>query len=188
MYPIVMAPNSILAAPTKRVDFSGSRLLKIIDEMRATLLAQKDPAGVGLAANQVNLPYSLFLARFSAKRSEPIRVFVNPEVVNHSPETQPVNDEEDSSLEGCLSLPNFYGTVKRWKWVEISFQPISSDGQLGDQKIERFDNFAAVVIQHELDHLNGKIFVLKILEQNGKLYKIKGKDKKGKDIWEEVEI
>ena len=48
--------------------------------------------------------------------------------------------------------------------------------------------FPATVIQHEMDHLNGKIFVERILEQEGKLYKITGKDKKGKEDWEEVEI
>lgn len=54
--------------------------------------------------------------------------------------------------------------------------------------IETFTDFPAVVIQHEMDHLNGKIFVEKILEQKGSLYKITGKDKNGKEEWEEVEL
>lgn len=57
-----------------------------------------------------------------------------------------------------------------------------------ETKTEKFSGFPATVIQHEMDHLNGKIFVERILEQKGRLYKIVGKDKKGKDQWEEVEL
>ena len=53
---------------------------------------------------------------------------------------------------------------------------------------KRFEYFPAIVIQHEMDHLNGKIFVERILEQNGRLYKNTGKNNKNQDLWEEVEI
>jgi len=179
MYKIVPAPNEILRAKAKPVEFPFPKLKEILREMEKTLLAQKDPEGVGLAANQVGLSYQLFLARFSTKKTEPIRVFINPQITDHSEETQ--EETKNSPLEGCLSIPKYYGIVQRWKSVTLKYQ--DENGKL---LIENFEGFPAVVIQHEMDHLNGKIFVERILEQNGKLYKITGKNKKGKDKWEEV--
>ena len=188
MYKIVQAPNEVLRTETKPVDFFDDKLKKIIEEMRVTLIVQKNPEGVGLAANQVGLPYRLFLARFVASRKEPaspsatqggpVRVFINPEIIEHSKEFQV--ETKKSPLEGCLSLPKYYGLVKRWKWITLKYQIIDS-GQARMTE-ERFEDFPAVVIQHEMDHLNGKIFVERILEQKGKMYKNVGKE------WEEVEL
>ncbi|MCL4390074.1 MAG: peptide deformylase [Patescibacteria group bacterium] len=182
MYSIVKAPSEILRTPVGPADLPAAKLAKIIAEMKATLIAQKDPEGVGLSANQVGLPYLLFLARFDTKPNSPIHVFINPEIVSHSEELQEEN-EDKSPLEGCLSLPKYYGFVKRWKTVELRYQDENCK-----LKTENFRGFPAVVIQHEMDHLEGKIFVERILEQSGKLYKVAGKNKKGKDTWEEVEI
>ncbi len=199
MYSIVLAPNEILRRPTSPVNISGSKLQKIISEMKQILLSQKDPEGVGLAANQIGLPYSLFVTKFDTKPNEPIHTFINPEILDHSEDLQPEKDKK-APLEGCLSLPNYYGIVKRWKWVKIRYQTLSDiDRQTTKSKTSDhsgylttsekvFAGFPATVIQHEMDHLSGKIFVEKILEQKGKLYKATGKNKKGKDIWEEVEI
>ena len=186
MYQIVQSPAEILRIPTKQVDFSGSRLEKIITEMTETLLTQKDPEGIGLAANQVNLPVSLFLARFGTKKTDPVRVFINPEIIDHSADLQ--SDKESKQLEGCLSLPNYYGSVRRWKWIRVRFKNYDSRFKKLDDLEEKFEDFPAVIIQHEMDHLSGIIFVQRILEQKGKLYKINGVDKKGKEIWDEVEI
>ena len=124
-----------------------------------------------------------------ASKNSPVHVFINPEIVAHSEQIQPADkkEEENAQLEGCLSLPKYYGIVKRWKWVKVRFQVSGFSGQL-ETKEEKFEGFPATVIQHEIDHLNGRIFVERILEQSGKLYKSTGKNKKGKDIWEEVEI
>lgn len=189
MYKIVKAPAEILREETKPVDFSGEKLEKIISEMKTTMLAQRDPEGVGLAANQVNLPYKIFLARFDVKKNSPIFTFINPEIISHSEELYPEKDDKHAPLEGCLSLPNYYGVVKRFKWVEVRFETIEGENFFDRlTKVEKFTDFPATVIQHELDHLNGKIFVERILEQKGPLYKTVGKDKKGKDKWEEVEL
>lgn len=174
MYTIVQAPSEILRTPTKPVDPAMAGLPKIILEMKQILVSQKDPEGVGLAANQIGLPYSIFIT--------PTHVFINPEIIAHSEEMQP-EAKEKAPLEGCLSLPNYYGVVKRFRWVQIKYL-----NEKFEIKNEKFSDFAATVIQHEMDHLNGKIFVERILEQSGQLYKSTGKNKKGKDIWEEVEI
>lgn len=181
MYKIVQAPSEILRTPAKPVDLKMPGLEKIIIEMKKILVNQKDPEGVGLAANQIGLPYRLFLARFSGRKHELIRVFINPEILEHSKEFQ--IEKKKSPLEGCLSLPKYYGVVKRWKWIKLKY----FNEQLAMCN-QRFDSFPAVVIQHEMDHLDGKIFVERILEQQGSLYRITGKNNKNKDIWEEVEI
>lgn len=202
MYKIVLAPDEVLRNPAKPVDLPVAKLQKIIEEMRETLMAQSDPDGVGLAANQVGLPYRLFLARFGTKKAEPIHVFINPEILKHSEKLQPV--DKKAPLEGCLSIPKLYGTVKRWQWVKVRYQTIRHSGEDSERSVEddsrivndmvlvetleTFAGFPAVVIQHEVDHLNGHVFVEKILEQKGKMYRITGKDKKGKEEWEEVKL
>ncbi len=189
MYPIVVAPNSVLSTKTEEVSFFGAKLEKIVSAMTETLLAQKDPEGVGLAANQVGLSLKLFLARFDTKKSSPIHVFINPTIVNHSEQLQPSETDKHASLEGCLSIPKFYGLVKRYATITLEYQ-IPKDRNY-DQlvtKVDTFTGFAAVVLQHELDHLAGHLFVERILEQKGRLYKITGRDKRGKEVWEEVEL
>jgi peptide deformylase len=182
MYKIVQAPHQILSTAAQPVPKNLPGLKRIIEEMRDTLLAQVDPEGVGLAANQVNLPYKLFLARFSTKKTEPVRVFINPEITSHSDDFQP-EKYKDAPLEGCLSIPKFYGVVKRFAWVQLKFQ-----NEKFEEKNERFAGFPAVVIQHEMDHLTGHVFMEKLLEQKGRIYRVTGKDKKGKDEWEEVDL
>ena len=181
MLKIVTVPANVLTQPTKPVVEVDDKIKKIVYEMEKVLTAQNDPPGVGLAANQVGLPYKIFLARFSPARKEPIRVFINPEILTHSKEEQ--EETNKSPLEGCLSLPKYYGLVKRFKWVELKYQD-----EKGDVKTDKFEDFPAIVIQHEMDHLDGKIFVERILEQKGRIYKIIGRDKQGKDEWEEVEL
>lgn len=188
---IVHAPNEVLRGKNNPVDLKDPKLEKVIEEMKKLLFSQKDPEGVGLAANQVGLPLRLFLARFSSKKKEPVRVFINPEVVDHSPEL--AKEDKKAPLEGCLSLPNYYGIVKRWQWVKVKYQTtdhsLPSTAVVSSQwSVDRFEGFAATVVQHELDHLEGQIFVERILEQKGSLYRVTGKDKNGKEIWEEVEI
>lgn len=146
-------------------------------------MTQKNPQGVGLAANQIGLPHRIFLTRWTTKKDEPIHTFINPEIVERSIEFQ--GEDKEDPLEGCLSLPKFYGHVKRHKWVKLRY---TSHPSLVISE-ETFAGFPAVIIQHEMDHLGGKIFVERILEQKGILYRIMGKkDGDGKEIWERVEI
>lgn len=181
MYSIVQAPDEILRTQTKMVDPKMPGLNKIITEMKTTMVAQKDPEGVGLAANQVGLPYKIFLARFDTKKNSPIYTFINPEIVETSADLQ--KEDRKAPLEGCLSLPKYYGVVRRNVWVQIKYL-----NEKLEVKNEKFSGFPATVIQHEMDHLSGKIFVERILEQSGLLYRITGKDAKGKEKWEEVEL
>jgi peptide deformylase len=109
--------------------------------------------GVGLAANQVNLPLRLFVANPSGeKETGPELVFLNP-VIQKA--TGTVEAEE-----GCLSLPGLHGTVKRNKSVHVN--AYSMDGKEIDLKV---DGFLSRIIQHEVDHLNGVLFIDRMFDQ-----------------------
>ena len=90
--------------------------------------------------------------------------------------------EKSKKLEGCLSLPQVWGEVKRDPSVTISF----TDEQ-GKKYTKTFKGFLATVIQHEYDHLHGILFSKRVLEQKGTLYK-SSKNEKDEDIFEEIEL
>lgn len=139
--------------------------------MKVLLNQQTDPPGVGLAAPQVGGPLQLFIIKPTAK--SPISVFVNPKIINQE-ETKPdlkldhVKNLKSNKLEGCLSIPRIWGSVKRLPDILLQYQTI-----LDETKEENFDGFEAVIIQHEIDHLNGVLFTQRVLEQNGDLYEDK---------------
>ncbi len=129
-----------LAEPVTEVD-DGIRTL--IDDMFETMY---DAPGIGLAATQVNVHKQIVVMDISEDNSDPL-VFINPQVTVLADETLPYD-------EGCLSVPGFYETVDR---------PASIRVEALDRNGEAFtlepDGLLAVCIQHELDHLNGKLFV-----------------------------
>jgi peptide deformylase len=102
--------------------------------------------GIGLAATQVNVHKRVVVMDLSEDRSEP-RVFINPEI-------EPLTDEMDQYQEGCLSVPGFYENVDRPQRVKV--KALDRDGQPYEFIAE---GLLAVCIQHECDHLNGKLFV-----------------------------
>lgn len=183
MVKIIIAPAQILSQKAKKVKKIDKTLLDFIEEMKRTLLSAKDPEGVGLAAPQVGKSLSLFITKSSPK--SPIKVFINPQVKldkkTKDHEEKPKNNLT-KRLEGCLSLPNIWGHVKRAPSVSISYQD-----EKGKTYSKKFTGFMAIIIQHEMDHLNGILFTKRVLEQNGILYK-SHKNEKGEDEFEEIEI
>ncbi len=103
--------------------------------------------GVGLAAVQVGRPIRLFVTKV---QDDPFRVFINPEIIETSL-------EQDSYEEGCLSIPGINADVVRSSWVKI--QAWNENGKPFSLSAE---GFAARVIQHEFDHLNGILFIDRI--------------------------
>jgi peptide deformylase len=128
------------AKPVKRVD---ARLRAVVDEMFELMYAAK---GVGLAANQVDVPLRLFIINTESdpEKGEP-RVFINPVI------TQPKGFAE--AEEGCLSLPGLYGNVTRPKQVRINAYDLE-----GNEINEEATGLLARAAQHELDHLDGVLF------------------------------
>lgn len=189
MSKIVIVPSPILRQPTRPVTTLDKRVISVLKDMIETLVATKDPEGVGLAAPQIGVPLRIFLARPDTKG--PISIFINPEIVRMSQRIQPTGKK--GVFEGCLSIPGHYAPVRRAMSVTIKYQTIelfnaqSSIPRVPEQCEMRneqctFTGFPAHVIQHEIDHLNGILFIDRVLEQNSKLYKMEGKD------WVEVGI
>lgn len=184
---VVKAPNPVLSHKAKPVTAITKPILDLIEEMKKTLVSAKDPEGVGLAAPQVGKSLQLFIMQPTLHG--PISIFMNPkiELIEEKKDTktnQPAGKrgKDTDQLEGCLSLQNVWGTVRRSPKVTLTYMDES-----GTEFHKTFTGFPATVIQHEVDHLNGILFPKRVLEQHGKLYKSK-KDKQGKDIFEELDL
>ncbi|MGB9707528.1 MAG: peptide deformylase [Microgenomates group bacterium] len=175
MLKIITVPSKILSQPTKPVKKIDGKIKKIIEEMKQTLIAQKDPEGVGLAAPQVGLNLSIFIIR--PRKNDPIEAFINPKIIKKIKQPEKKKKEKRIKLEGCLSIPKIWGKVKRDTKVLLQYQTIE-----GETKTEWFSGFKAVIIQHEVDHLQGIVFTQRVIEQGQKLYK----EKKGQ--LEEIKI
>lgn len=128
-----------VAQPVETVD-DGLRTL--IDDMLETMYAAK---GIGLAATQVNVHRRLLVADVSEEHDQPL-VFVNPEIV--------AREEIGTMQEGCLSVPGIYDDVLRAQNIRV--RALGRDGKPFEMDAE---GLLAVCIQHEIDHLDGKLFV-----------------------------
>ena len=140
---IVKYPDPILKKKSTSVERVDRDTQKLIENMFETMY---DAPGIGLAATQVNVHKRLVVMDLSEDRSEP-RVFINPEF-------ESLTDEVEQYQEGCLSVPGFYENVDRPQKVKI--KALDRDGQPYELIAE---GLLAVCIQHECDHLNGKLFV-----------------------------
>lgn len=141
--PILSYPDPRLrtiAAPVKEVD---AEIKTLISDMIETMYAAD---GIGLAASQVDRHIQLIVMDLSENRDTPM-VFINPKVT-------PLVEEKQPYEEGCLSVPDVYDKVERPSKVRI--EALDADGEAIDEIAE---GLLAVCIQHEMDHLNGVIFV-----------------------------
>lgn len=193
MYDIVTTPEKILLEKAKPVTSFDKKLKQITEGMEATLRATVDPIGVGLAAPQVGLSLRIFQMKPTEKSK--VVTYVNPVIEEVSDEkgipeftnsTKVEYKKPDKSknklLEGCLSIPNIWGNVARRKEVVLSWQDLE-----GNKFKQTFSGFPAIIIQHEVDHLNGVLFTKHVIEQGEQLYK-SHKDEKGEDVFEEIQI
>lgn len=176
MYQIITIPNPILNKPCRKVEKIDDRIREIIKEMTKTLQKLDHPKGVGLAANQVGLGFAVFVFKHGKK----IRPVINPKIIWHSDDEVLDERGKNTMLEGCLSIPKYYGSVKRFSKIKLSYLGLDNR-----QTEEDFEMPEAVIIQHETDHLNGHLFVEKLLQQKGRLYKL---ENNGEEKLIEVEI
>jgi peptide deformylase len=171
MYKLVQAPNSILNKKLKHVTKIDKAVKRIVSGMQETLDNQVDPTGVGLAANQVGIDMALFIMK--PNPDSPTEVIINPKILEvvEAAEKEVIEVEEDGAdvpLEGCLSIPRIWSPVTRAKKVLLSYENLR-----GEKKEKWFKGFRAVIVQHEVDHLNGILFTQRALEQSSKLYEEK---------------
>jgi peptide deformylase len=144
-----MAKLTILEFPDPRlrkqavsVDVVDDELRTLVDDMFETMYAAP---GIGLAATQVDVHRRLLVADVSSDKSEP-HVFINPEILE--------KDGVTVTEEGCLSVPGYYEEVKRADHIRVRY--LDREGQECEGE---FEGLLAVCIQHEIDHLDGKLFV-----------------------------
>lgn len=172
---IIQSGNPILRKESKPVSKIDKKVQKLIKDLKDTLVVQKDPEGVGLAAPQIGVNSRIFVIDFKDLE----RVVINP-VILEIDNKKSKSDKKSKSeiLEGCLSLPHYYGPLKRESSVKIKYLD-----ETGKEIVETFKGFNAQIVLHEIDHLNGFLFIDRLLEQKKKLYKLDSDDE-----WEEVEL
>ena len=142
LLPILHYPDPRLrkkAQPVKQVDAS---IRQIVDDMFETMY---DAPGVGLAATQVNIHKRIVVIDVSEEKNEPL-CFINAEIIE--------KEGNKETEEGCLSIPEYFAPVKRAERVKV--RALDKEGELFEMEA---DGLLAVCIQHELDHLQGKVFV-----------------------------
>jgi len=143
---ILNYPDPRLHTVAKPVETVDDRIRQLVKDMAQTMY---DAPGIGLAATQVDVHERVIVIDLSEEQND-LLVLINPEIVWRS-------DEQQSYEEGCLSVPGIYESVKRA--AEIRVKALDQQGQ--EQHIEA-DGLLAVCIQHEMDHLAGKVFVEKL--------------------------
>ena len=143
LLPILSFPDPRLRTIAKPVEEVTDDIRQLAADMLETMY---EAPGIGLAATQVDHHIQLIVMDISEEKNQPM-VFINPKVTPLTVETQPYE-------EGCLSVPQIYDKVERPSRVKI--EAINLEGQSFEMEV---DELLAVCIQHEMDHLNGKLFV-----------------------------
>ena len=142
---ILTVPDPVLKQVSKRVDAVTDATRALMDDMLETMYAAP---GIGLAAVQIGEPVRVIVMDLAKEGDKPEpRYFVNPEILE-------TNDEKQTYEEGCLSVPDFYDEVERPNRVKLRY--LNYQGE----KIEEWaEGMYAVCIQHEMDHLQGTLFI-----------------------------
>jgi len=139
---ILHYPDPRLRTHAKPVAEVDAEVRQLIDDMAETMY---DAPGIGLAATQIDVHLRVVVIDISKERNQ-LHVFVNPEILS--------TEGEETMEEGCLSVPGFYESVTRAE--KISLKALGRDDQPFEMEV---DGMLAVCIQHEVDHLIGKVFV-----------------------------
>ena len=140
---ILEYPHPRLRIKAEPVTVVDEQIVQLVDDMFETM---QDAQGIGLAASQVDVQKRVIVMDISEQRDEP-RVYINPEIEILEPDTTPYE-------EGCLSVPGFYEAVDRP--VHIMIRALDRQGNAFEEEAK---GLLAVCIQHEIDHLEGKLFV-----------------------------
>ena len=141
---ILIFPDPRLRTVAKTVEVVDDSIKKLAQDMLETMY---QGSGIGLAATQVNVHKRVIVLDISESKDEPL-ILINPEIIKI------IDPNKKMFSEGCLSVPGFYEELKRPSSVEISYLDID-----GKRNLLLANDLLAVVIQHEMDHLDGKMMV-----------------------------
>jgi peptide deformylase len=178
---IITLPNEHLRNRSKRITFITDDVKDVISKMKEATLdweaSRKHEVGVALAAIQIDSPLRVIVIRrdFENKDDHTFDVFINPEIVKFE-------GELESDYEGCLSVLDVYGKVPRY--TKIRMRALDENGH--EVRI-RAEGFLARVLQHEVDHLNGLLFIDHIEYEPDAFYKITEEGKLEKLPYEQVQ-
>lgn len=139
---ILEFPDPRLRTVAEPVTEFDASLAQLVDDMRETMYAAN---GIGLAATQVDVHQRLLVMDVSPEQTD-FQVFINPEIIER--------DGQQVHEEGCLSVPGIYANVKRAEQITVR-----AKNTAGETFEKRLGGLAAVCLQHEVDHLQGKLFV-----------------------------
>ena len=157
MLEILTYPNQFLQQPTQPVENIDGKIQKFIDDMAVTMYAAP---GVGLASIQVGFDKSVLVYDISPpEEGRSLQVLINPRIISSRGEVLSEN-------EGCLSVPDYRADVKRA--TEIVVEGLDREGNVITIEAE---GFPAIVLQHEIDHLNGILFIDHLSALKRELYK-----------------
>lgn len=145
--PILSYPDSKLKQRSSEVEVFDEKLHTLLDDMYETMLSRE---GVGLAGIQVNIPQRILIINIpredKIQYKEDLLEIINPKITK--------KEGEIFFTEGCLSVPSFYEDVLRYDEVELSYQD-----RFGNPQTLEAQGYLAVAIQHEMDHLDGILFI-----------------------------
>jgi peptide deformylase len=158
--PVLREPTSIVAP--EELDYIKS----LIPEMTAVMNAEE---GAGLAANQVGISKRFFIL----KDGDGVRLIINPDIVS-------MGTERSTQEEGCLSIPGAFAPIERADSLTLVYHD-----EAFEKKVESFNGFAARAVQHEVDHLDGKLYIdqlgptrkMLVVEKHKKFIKLRGRRK-----------
>src|SRR5579872_5713091 len=160
--PFIALPDERIRQVSDEVITFDKSVKNLVRDLIEVSEAQINPPALGMAAPQIGVFKRVFVAKIRNK----FKPFINPRIIKTSPKEGPY-------LEGCFSVSGIYGQVIRPLEVTIEAQD-----QNGKKMVRAYKGLAAKIVQHETDHLDGKLFVDLAHQQNGKLFQIE-KDKKG---------
>lgn len=146
MRKIITYPHIALTQPTKKVKEIDDELIILLDEMYEII---KKEDAIGIAANQLGVLKRVCVVELDEETG--LFEMINPEIVKHS--------GKSIDIEGCLSFPDVYGTVERYEEVTIRYV----DRDSYEMEVDATD-YLARAFQHEIEHLDGKVFTDKIIE------------------------
>ena len=141
---IITEPNEILRQVSKPVQTVGNEERKLMDDMLETMYAAN---GIGLAAIQIGIPKRIIVMDISKDGKKNPMYFVNPRINNK-------DKEKITYEEGCLSVPDYFAEVDRPKYCEVEYLDYN-----GESKVLEAEGLLATCIQHEMDHLEGILFI-----------------------------
>ena len=172
MKKVVVYPDKILRVKTKIIeDFDG----RLKSDVKDLAMALEKSYGVGLAGPQLGMDRRFF--GLKDEKTKTVKVYINPKIEQViGQKIYPIMVDEkgnqDEFLEGCLSFPDYWGTVKRYFKISASWQELNK-GKLENKK-EILEGLESIEFQHELDHLDGVLFIDHIKADGGKFYRWMG--------------